>query len=169
MSAEEYLSVGQISGVFGIKGWVKVFSYTDPRENILAYSPWCLRKNDQIREFKVLAGRRQGAAVVAELEDLDDRDAAMALMGSEILIRRQQLPEPADGEYYWTDLIGLRVVNQAAMELGVVDHLLETGANDVVVVSDGQQERLIPFLMGQTILKVDTEKGCILVDWDADF
>jgi len=106
---------------------------------------------------------------VAELEDLDDRDAAMALMGSDILIRRQQLPEPADGEYYWTDLIGLRVVNQAAMELGVVDHLLETGANDVVVVSDGQQERLIPFLMGQTILKVDTEKGCILVDWDADF
>ncbi len=165
----DYLNAGQISGVFGVKGWVKVFSFTQPRENILQYSPWLLQKNNQISEIKVIAGQRHGNAVVAELEGITDRDAAVALMGSEILIRRQQLPEPKAGEYYWADLVGLKVYTESGVELGKVDHLLETGANDVLVVIDGETERLIPFLQKQTVLKIDLDSGEMIVDWDPDF
>jgi len=169
LPTSDYLNVGQVSGVFGVKGWVKVYSFTDPRENILQYSPWILRKNNQIHEVKLLGGRRQGSLVVANLQDVSDRDAAAELMGSDILIRRQQLPKPDAGEYYWADLIGLDVQNQEGCKLGKVDHLLETGANDVLVVVDGDIERLIPFLQQSTILKVDLDGGVIVVDWDPDF
>lgn len=158
-----------MSGVFGIKGWVKVYSFTDPRENILQYSPWYLQKNNRIQEIKLLGGRRQGSLVVAELQNIIDRDHAAELMGSEILIRRQQLPRPEVGEYYWADLIGLDVQNQEGYKLGKVDHLLETGANDVLVVVDGDVERLIPFLQQSTVLKIDLDDRVITVDWDPDF
>lgn len=163
------MNVGQVSGVFGVKGWVKVYSFTDPRENILQYSPWFLQKNNQLREIKLLAGRRQGSLVVAELERVGDRDLAAELIGADILIRKQQLPKARDGEYYWADLIGLEVRNQEGCKLGKVDHLLETGANDVLVVVDGELERLIPFLQKSTILKIDLDDGLIIVDWDPDF
>lgn len=163
------MSVGQVSGVFGVKGWVKVYSFTEPRENILQYSPWILQKNSQIHEVKLLGGRRQGSLVVAELQGIGDRDLAAELMGAEILIRKQQLPKASDGEYYWADLIGLEVRNQEGCKLGKVDYLLETGANDVLVVVDGDVERLIPFLQQSTILKIDLDDGLIIVDWDLDF
>lgn len=165
----DYLNAGQISGVFGVKGWVKVFSFTQPRENILQYSPWLLQKNNQISEIKVIAGQRHGNAVVAELEGVSDRDSAAALMGSEILIRRQQLPKPKAGEYYWADLVGITVLTESGVDLGKVDHLLETGANDVLVVVDGETERLIPFLQQQTVLNIDLDGGKMIVDWDPDF
>lgn len=152
-----------------MKGWVKVFSFTHPRENILQYSPWLLKKNNQISEIKVIGGQRHGSAVVAELEGVADRDAAVALMGSEILIRRQQLPKPKADEYYWTDLVGLEVVTESGVKLGKVDYLLETGANDVLVVIDGETERLIPFLQKQTVLKIDLDSREMIVDWDPDF
>lgn len=169
MPNSDFLNAGQISGVFGIKGWLKVFSYTEPRENILSYSPWVLQKNNQTREIKVLGGQRQGNTVVVELEGIADRDMALALMGSDILIRRQQLPEPGVGEYYWADLVGLQVVTSSGVNLGKVDHLLETGANDVLVVMDEKTERLIPFLQPQTVLNIDLQEGVIQVDWDPDF
>lgn len=152
-----------------MKGWVKVFSFTQPRENILRYSPWFLRKNGQTTEIKIISGQRHGSAVVAELEGVADRDEAAALMGSEILILRQQLPKPKAGEYYWADLIGLTVETESGVKLGRVDHLLETGANDVLVVVDGETERLIPFLQKQTVLKIDLDGGMMTVDWDPDF
>lgn len=148
---------------------MKVFSFTHPRENILQYSPWFLRKNNQITEIKVIGGQRHGNTVVAELHEIVDRDAAAALMGAEVLIRRQQLPKPRPGEYYWMDLVGLDVVTESGVKLGKVDHLLETGANDVLVVIDGETERLIPFLQEQTILKIDLDGGEMVVDWDPDF
>ena len=117
----------------------------------------------------MISGQRQGSSVVAELEGVMDRDTAMALMGSEILIRKQQLPKPKAGEYYWADLVGLEVETEAGIKLGKVDHLLETGANDVLVVLDGKTERLIPFLQKQTILKIDLDCGLMVVDWDPDF
>ncbi|WP_082880253.1 ribosome maturation factor RimM [Methylomonas methanica] len=163
------MNVGQVSGVFGVKGWVKIYSFTDPRENILQYSPWILQKNSQIQEVKLLGGRRQGSLVVAELQGISDRDLAAELMGADILIRKQQLPKAGDGEYYWADLIGLEVRNQEGCKLGKVDYLLETGANDVLVVVDGDVERLIPFLQQSTILKIDLDDGLIIVDWDPDF
>ncbi|OAH96622.1 ribosome maturation factor RimM [Methylomonas methanica] len=169
LPAGEFLNVGQVSGVFGVKGWVKIYSFTDPRENILQYSPWILQKNSQIQEVKLLGGRRQGSLVVAELQGISDRDLAAELMGADILIRKQQLPKAGDGEYYWADLIGLEVRNQEGCKLGKVDYLLETGANDVLVVVDGDVERLIPFLQQSTILKIDLDDGLIIVDWDPDF
>jgi len=169
LSNSDYLDAGEISGVFGVKGWVKVFSFTDPRENILRYSPWLVQKNAQSWEVKVVKGHRHGHVVVAELENISDRDAALALMGAKILIRKQQLPKPKPGEYYWTDLIGLAVETDAGVKLGRVDHLLETGANDVLVVQDGEQERLIPFLQQHTVLHIDLDAGKMIVDWDPDF
>jgi len=164
-----YINVGEISGVFGVKGWVKVFSFTQPRENILSYSPWFLKKGNSIQAFKRTAGRRQGKLVVAELEGVNDRDAAAALSGWQILIKKTQLPATAKDEYYWIDLIGLSVENLEGVKLGQVDSLLETGANDVLVVKQGDTERLIPFIQPQTVRQVDLEKGLILVDWDAEF
>ncbi|OQW65603.1 MAG: ribosome maturation factor RimM [Proteobacteria bacterium ST_bin11] len=169
MAVGDFLNVGQVSGVFGVKGWVKVYSFTDPRENILQYSPWILKKNGKIQEIKLLGGRRQGSLVVAELQGISDRDIAAELMGADILIRKEQLPKANDGEYYWADLIGLDVVNEDGCKLGKVDHLLETGANDVLVVVHGELERLIPFLQQSTILKIDLGDGQITVDWDPDF
>lgn len=169
MPSSDFLNAGEVSGVFGVKGLVKIFSFTEPRENILRYSPWILQKNNQTREVKVTGGQRQGNTVVAELEGIADRDAALALMGWKILISKQQLPKPKPGEYYWADLVGLAVKTQEGIHLGVVEHLLETGANDVLVVVDGENERLIPFLQQHTVLNIDLDAGLMVVDWDPDF
>lgn len=169
MANSEYLNAGKISGVFGVKGAVKVFSFTEPRENILRYSPWLLKKNQQSKEIKVLSGQRQGNLVVAELDGVLDRDQAAALIGWDILIKREQLPKSKPGEYYWADLVGLAVETESGIQLGKVDYLLETGANDVLVVKDDVVERLIPFLQSQTVLKVDLDNSLIIVDWDPDF
>jgi len=166
--AEELISVGKVSGIFGVRGWIKVYSYTETRENILTYSPWILRKGKESKEVQVIDGRRHGKTVVACLDGLNDRDEAAELNGWEILIHAQQLPKARRGEYYWTDLVGLRVKTIDGINFGVVEQMLETGVNAVVVVA-GERERLIPFLQGQTIINIDLVAGEMLVDWDADF
>jgi len=168
LSEQQYISVGKISGVFGVKGWVKVFSFTDPRENILTYSPWLLKKGGETKTVNVVDGQLQGKTIVAQLAGIDDRDQAAALMGWDVFITRNQLPKAAKGEYYWSELIGLRVETIDGVQLGVVDSLLETGANDVIIVQ-GERERVIPFLQGQTIINVDLDEGKIVVDWDPEF
>jgi 16S rRNA processing protein RimM len=165
----ELISIGEISGVFGIKGWVKVFSLTDPRENILEYSPWILKKGSEIKEVKLLNGKRQGKSIVACIEGVSDRDDAASYSGWEILINKSQLPETEEGEYYWADLVGLSVETESGISLGKVDYLIETGANDVLVVNDTEQERLIPFLQDSTIKKIDLTDKLMIVDWDPDF
>lgn len=162
------VTVGRISGVYGVKGWLRIYSYTEPRDNILQYNPWQLRLPDGWRSVEVLAGRSHGKGVIAQLDGCDDRDQAARWVDVEIAVRREQLPAAAAGEYYWRDLIGLRVVNQDGEALGVVDHLLETGANDVLVVR-GERERLIPYALGEVVTAVDLEAGELQVDWDADF
>ncbi|WP_127476253.1 ribosome maturation factor RimM [Sulfurivermis fontis] len=159
--------VGRIAGLFGVRGWVKVFSHTQPLDNILRYSPWLVLRDGQWLPMKPLAGRIHGKGIVAHLEGCDDRDAAAALVGSDIAIVRSQLPRAAADEVYWADLIGLKVVTLEGVELGVVDHLLETGANDVVVVR-GERERLLPYV-DQVIREVDLHGGLLRVDWDPEF
>lgn len=166
--SEQQISVGKISGVFGVKGWVKVFSFTDPRENILTYSPWLLKKDDQTKTVNVVDGQLQGKTIVAQLAGIDDRDQAASFMGWDIYITQAQLPKAGKGEYYWSELIGLKVETVDGVQLGVVESLLETGANDVIIVQ-GERERVIPFLQGQTIIKVDLDAGGIIVDWDPEF
>ena len=168
MSNQQQINVGKISGVFGIKGWVKVFSFTECRENILSYSPWLLKKDSETRLVAVIDGKLQGKAVVAQLDGVNDRDQAASFMGWDIYITPEQLPKVAKDEYYWSDLIGLAVETDLGVQLGVVESLLETGANDVVIVK-GERERVIPFLQGQTIMAIDLEAGRMVVDWDPDF
>jgi 16S rRNA processing protein RimM len=168
LSNQQQIHVGRISGVFGVKGWVKVFSFTDARENILNYSPWLLKKDSEARLVNVIDGSLQGKAVVALLDGVNDRDQAASLMGWDIFITPDQLPKVAKGEYYWSDLIGLTVETRLGLQLGTVDSLLETGANDVLIVK-GERERAIPFLQGLTVIDIDLDIGRIVVDWDPDF
>ncbi len=168
MSNQQQINVGKISGVFGVKGWVKVFSFTDNKENILNYSPWLLKKDSETRLIKVIDGKLQGKAVVAQLEAVNDRDQAASLMGWDVFITPDQLPKAAKDEYYWSDLIGLSVETSLGVQLGVIESLMETGANDVVIIK-GDRERVIPFLQGQTIISIDLDNTRMIVDWDPDF
>ncbi len=169
MSADELINVGEISGVFGVKGWIKVFSFTQPRENILSYSPWYLQKGDEIKQVKPVDGQRQGKLVVASLFGVNDRDQALLLGGWKILIDRGQLPVLGRDEYYWSDLIGLKVKTPQGVKLGVVVSMMETGANDVLVVREGEKERLIPFIQQHTVMDIDLDLAEIIVDWDPEF
>jgi len=165
---ENYVIVGQVSGLFGVKGWVKVYSYTEPRENIIQYSPWFVKSADGWSEIKLQQGKRQGKGVVALLDGYVDRDSSAELIGCEIALQKDQLPKLDKNEYYWNDLVGLKVVNQDQIEFGVVDHLIETGSNDVLIVK-GERERLIPYIWDQVVRKVDLDNRLIQVDWDPDF
>jgi len=159
--------LGRVAGPFGVKGWIKVFSYTEPREAILDYDPWFMKQGDAWQATKVVDGKRHGKSVIAQLEGIVDRDAAAELIGRDIAIERDDMPSPADGSYYWSDLEGLQVVHRDGTELGRVAYLLETGANDVLVTA-GDKERLIPFVAERVILDVDFAKGVITVDWEWD-
>lgn len=159
--------VGRIAGLYGVRGWLKVYSYTREREDILRYTPWLIDTGGGWKEVAVVDGRMQGPGVVAQLAGYADREAAGALIGSDIAIRVEQLPPLKPGEYYWAQLEGLKVVNLQGIELGQVVRLFETGANDVMVVA-GERERLIPYI-GDVIKEVDVGSGLIRVDWDADF
>ncbi|VAW50198.1 16S rRNA processing protein RimM [hydrothermal vent metagenome] len=205
----EKVILGRITGVYGVKGWLKVFSHTDPMEAIVDYSPWFIRPENLNPEspnrespdcenqaswtqvgwtkVKLKAGKRHAKTVVVKLENCNSRDDAMAYIGKEIAIESQQLELLTKDEFYWRDLIGLQVINQQNITLGTVEKLLETGANDVLVVVDEagidkkidketdkekeetKIERLIPWTMGIAIIKVDIAAGVISVDWDADF
>jgi len=163
--------LGRIVGVYGVRGWVKVRSETEPREGILSYSPWLV--GDPGVEREPIEGRRHGKGVIARLAGCDDRDQAMALMDQEIAVTRDRLPPPTDDEFYWTDLEGLEVRAMSEgmtcpVRLGVVDHLFSTGANDVMVVK-GEREHLVPFVWEEVIRSVDFDTGRIEVHWDPDF
>jgi len=160
------LVVGRITGLYGVRGWVKVFSETDPRENVLRYSPWYI--GEAQRPQTLAEGERHGKGIVARLSGYEDRDQAAALVGQQIAIRRDQLPPPGEGELYWADLEGLAVETLDGEALGVIDRLFATAANDVMVVA-GERERLIPLLWDNVVRDVDFEQGVMRVDWDADF
>jgi 16S rRNA processing protein RimM len=161
------ITLGKIVGVFGVKGWVKVFSETRPRQQIFKYSPWIIKLNGTISEVEVLDGKQQGKGLIASLKGYADCDAARQLVGAEILIAQESLPAAGIDEYYWSQLTGLSVINLEGTELGEVVSLFETGANDVLVVK-GKKERLIPFTKF-AVLEVDLDSRKIIVDWDADF
>ena len=159
--------MGRISGLFGVQGWVKVYSYTEPREAVLNYDRWLLRRKDGWQEATVAEGQRHGKTIIARIDGYVDREQAAGLVGADIGVPREAMPETERGQFYWSDLEGLRVVHRDGTELGKVAYLLETGANDVMVVQ-GEQERLIPFVLDTVILGVDLDKGEIEVDWEWD-
>lgn len=166
--SSELIIIGRISGLYGIKGWVKVFSHTKPREKILEYIPWQVPGREGWQVVDVAEGCGHGKGVIARLKDCTDRDTAKAMIGKDIAIHRDQLPKLDPGNYYWSDLEGLDVITVKGVELGTLDHLIETGSNDVMVVK-GDRERLIPYLQGEVVLQVNLENGTLTVDWDPDF
>jgi 16S rRNA processing protein RimM len=161
--------VGKVSGVFGIKGWVKVLSHTRPRDNLLDFDPWLIHGTAGWQSCRVLDSGHSGGALTAKLDVADTRDAAQGLVGKEIGVHRSQLPQLPAGQYYWFDLVGLRVVTGAGREFGKVTGLLETGANDVLEVEAAGKRILIPFVPGAIVEKVDPGAGCIQVNWDPEY
>ena len=159
--------LGRISGLFGVRGWVKVFSYTDPREAVLEYKGLLLGRDGEWQPTKVAEGQRHGKSVILRLEGINDRDQAAALIGTEIATTRSELPEAEDGHYYWSDLTGLKVVHHDGTELGKIKEMLETGTHDVMVVQ-GEMERLIPFVKDKFVISVDLKEGKVIVDWEWD-
>ena len=162
--SDRRITIGRIVGLFGVRGWVKVYSHTRPREAILGYSPWLLDREGEVQAVALAEGASQGKGIVARLDGVVERDQAAKWVGAEITVHASQLAPLKDNEYYWAELEGLRVVDQSGTELGVVSHLLETGAQDVMVVR-GDGERLIPF--GAPVVKrVDRAAGVIYVEWE---
>ncbi|MBS7663547.1 ribosome maturation factor RimM [Pseudomonas lalucatii] len=171
--AEDLVVLGKIVSVHGVRGEVKVYSFTDPVDNVLDYRRWTLKRDGEVKQVELASGRLQGKVLVAKLEGLDDREVARTFAGFEICVPRSELPSLGDGEYYWYQLEGLRVIDQAGQLLGRIDHLFETGANDVMVVkacagSLDDRERLLPYTE-QCVLAIDLAAGEMRVDWDADF
>jgi 16S rRNA processing protein RimM len=162
----DYVPLGVISGIHGLKGGVKVHSYTRPREAIFDFGAW--RLGDERRPVKVESGGPSGKTLVAKLAEIDDRESARVLIGQEIAVLRSDLPELASGEYYWADLLGLEVFNREGQALGTVERMMETGANDVLVIR-GEKEHLVPYVPGQYVLRIDLEAGRMEVDWDSEF
>ncbi len=163
-----HIPIGKITGLFGVAGWTKVYSYTSPRWNIIEYSPWRLAAHAGAVQSPALeSARRHGDGVIAKFAGIDDRDAAAALAGCEITVAETQFADLPPGEYYWFQLIGLEVVNTGGRVLGLVKRLLETGANDVLVVEGDEGSHLIPYVRRDYIKAVDLEKMRIEVDWEA--
>ena len=163
---DELVTLGHVAGAHGIQGWVKIHSLTEPREAIFEYQPWLLGTSRE--RVRVRQGKQHGNRLIALLEGTESREQAEALVNQPIAVFRDQLPELPQGEYYWTDLIGLDVRLEDGRRLGTIDNMLATGANDVMVVR-GERERLIPFVAGQYVKEVDLAGGCVTVDWDPDF
>ena len=158
---------GEISGLFGIQGEVRVFDFSRNRGDILNFDSWMIEQGTCWQEITVRQGRHHRGALVVKLDGFDDRDISRQLLGAKIGIKREQLPDLVDGEYYWHQLEGLLVVDIRGEELGIVDKLMETGANDVLVVR-GSHEHLIPYTKS-TIADVDLSSQRIRVDWEIDY
>ena len=165
---DEVLVVGRIASPFGVRGWLRVNAFTAVVDSLLDHSPWYLKLKGQWQAVELLSGRQHGKGLVVQLKMCHDRDAAAALTGTDIGIYRSQLPPVDADEYYWSDLMGMQVITKDDQVLGVVDHLLETGANDVIVVK-GEHEYLVPYIKEQVVKSVDLEARIIRVDWDPDF
>lgn len=160
------VQIGHISGVHGIKGWVRLHSLTEPRESIFEYQPWLLGESRE--EVGIQQGKKSGKHLIALLENVDNRDQAENLVGLAVAVYRDQFPELPGTEFYWMDLVGLSVQTTDGRDLGTIERMLATGANDVMVVQ-GERERLIPFVRGQYVKSVNLEDGILVVDWDPDF
>ncbi|WP_110667142.1 ribosome maturation factor RimM [Salinicola halophilus] len=173
-SDTQHVLLGRLTSPHGVKGWLKVYSYTSPAQNLFEYPAWNLSLRGQHETRKLLDARVQGKALVVRLEGIDTRELAEQWAGADVLMDKTALPELDSDEYYWYQLEGLEVHTRDELQLGRIDHLFETGANDVLVVKPvtggyDDRERLLPFLPGDVIVAVDLESGVMTVDWDPEF
>jgi 16S rRNA processing protein RimM len=175
-SGSSQLTAGKITGAYGVKGWVKIHSYTDPVENLFGFGAWQLQRRGALETVEFDAWRRHGKGVVAHIVGVEDRTRAESLRGLEIVVEAGSLPALEEGDFYWRELEGLQVwarepgSGEPRVLLGTVDYLIETGANDVLVVKASEDsiddgERLIPYLPGEVVTRVSLEEAVIEVDW----
>ena len=166
-SADRVVVLGKIGGAFGVQGWVRITSYTDPPENILEYDAWLLGGPGRWRPAEIEDGRVTGKGVLVKLAGVETPEAARLQTGVEIGVLRSHMPAPQPGEYYWSDLEGLEARTRDGAVLGRVDHFVTTPGGTVVVVQ-GEREHWIPFVKDR-IVKVDLDARCIVFDWGVDW
>jgi 16S rRNA processing protein RimM len=159
--------MGRVLGPYGVRGWIKLRTFTEHPDSLVDYERWLIAEGDGWRAMDVEETHLHSGQLVVKLAGVDDRDQALALRGREVAVPRADLPPAGEGEFYWADLIGLAVVNVQGEILGKVEDLLETGANDVLVVK-GDTQHLLPYV-DAVVLDVDLEAGRIQVDWGLDF
>ena len=190
--SKELHILGKVSGYYGVKGWVKIYSYTQPRENIVRYKTLKIKfgtssgnlgnSSKEWQDIQLDSGKAHGKGVVAHFSGYDNREISARLIGAELAVHRSEFKPAAKDEYYWTDLIDLIVINLEGVELGRVTRLIETAANDVLVIAPTQHEAnahkqniqeqaeiLIPFVHEHYVKKVDLEAGTMTVDWLAEW
>ncbi|MAY25840.1 MAG: 16S rRNA processing protein RimM [Polycyclovorans sp.] len=167
------ITLGHVSGVYGIKGWVRIASQTRPEERILDYRRWWIG-DDQGFMSRAVAQRMQGNGLVVQLlgrdeEPITDRNVAQSLIGKTVSVDRAQMPPLPEGEYYWIDLLGLKVADEAGLPLGVVTDVFSNGAQDVLTVSDEDKTHLIPFVVGPIVVSVSLESRQIVCRWSREW
>ncbi|MBD8642465.1 ribosome maturation factor RimM [Stenotrophomonas sp. CFBP 13724] len=166
---ERRILLGRVAGAFGVRGELKLESWTEPRSAIFNYQPWIVvSPSGQESTVSGVRGRDTGKHLIARFPDVDDRDVVEAMRGTEVYVARSSLPPPKPDEYYWVDLEGLDVKTVEAVSLGQVSHLFSTGSNDVLVTR-GDRERMIPFVQPEFVKSVDFDANLVIVDWDPDF
>lgn len=173
-TSTKQLVLGRITSTFGVKGWVKIYSYTQPKENIFSYPSWLIKLAGQEQQLKVVEGKVHGKGLIAKLKGVDSPEAAQIYLGQELCINESDLPQLEEGNYYLTQLLNLSVINLQQETLGKVAGFIETGANSVIQVkpcsnSLDKQTRLIPLVMPQKVTQVNLEEGYLTVDWHADY
>jgi len=173
--ASDTIVIGKIGAPYGVKGWVKITSYTDELDGIFSYTPWLVGQEGNTKEIVVDQWRTHNKGLVARLVGVETRDDAESIKNLDVFIKAEMLPELAGDDYYWRDLVGMQVMTDKGYSLGVVKELFETGANDVMLVKAnlndafGQKERMLPFLREQVIKEVNMQAKTITVDWDPGF
>ena len=166
--------LGRIVGAFGIDGWVKVESFTDPPSNVLKYLAWQVCLRGEWRVVKLLLGKVTAKGVLAKLEGVADRTEAQQWRGGEIAVDRSELPTPPAGEYYWADLVGLEASTPEGALLGKVKEIVETPAHALLVIDEsategGEVKRHWVPLVAQRLKSVDLTAGRLTVDWQPDW
>jgi 16S rRNA processing protein RimM len=168
---DNLVAMGRTNAPFGVKGWIRIYPSTADADSLAGYGSWWLGRGEGWQEYRVEQAKVHGGALVAKLQGVEDREAAVALKGMDVAVPRDAFPQPSANEYYWADLLGMAVVNREAVGFGSVAGILETGANDVLVVQEegeAGRERLIPFI-ADVVLEVDVASRIIRVDWGADY
>ncbi|WP_392560457.1 ribosome maturation factor RimM [Orbus mooreae] len=175
MNTEKLIVVGKLGSSYGIRGWLRVFSFTEDADNLFDYTPWYIKRADSWQKVEVESFKPHNQDTIVKIKGIDDRDDANALTNVEIYVDAEELPDLEEGDFYWKDLIGCKVLTINGYDLGQVIDLMETGSNDVLVVKAnlkdvfGSKERLIPFVEDQFIKQVDLSAKQITVDWDPAF
>lgn len=167
-SDEKFIVIGRFGAPFGVKGWMKIQSFTDPEDNMLQYQPWYADFKEGFTEVKIIDSRKHHKGTVAHIEGCDTKEDTARYGNISIAVARNVFPELTGDEYYWADLEGLTVYTVAGDELGKIDHVMPTGANDVLVIK-GQKDILIPYIKNEVVKNIDLDNKTMIVDWTPIF